>query len=169
MGERDGNSNDLPSSIPFFPSFFSSCMLPHFPPHRPYYALCRYLFPLLRVVFVRKIKVIFFVLFRPCNSSYPHRVFVRVQQVSFFSSTYGVPLWQLQLFLSFPIFLHHILQNTLLFVLVCLFVRLFACFFFLFFSLLLFFSSFFSSSFFMDWLVLLCSRTRYVSTSPALH
>ena len=86
-------------------------MLPYFPLHRPYYvSLCRYLLPPLRcLVFVRKTAVIslrvataviFFVSFCPHNTGICS------------SSARMVFLWQLQPFLSFPAFLHHILQNS---------------------------------------------------------
>ena len=56
----------------FYFSIFSFCLLPCFPPHRPYYAfLClmpvQYFLPLHRVVFVCETAVILFVLFCPCN------------------------------------------------------------------------------------------------------
>ena len=75
---------------------------------------------------------------------------------------YGVPLAIIAAFPFLSDFLPHIIQNTtydLSFVLFCLFVRFFFC----------FLSSFlFFFSFFVVWLGLLCSRTRYASTSLAL-
>ena len=97
-------------------------------------ALCRHFLALLRVVFVRKTAVIFVVLFCPCNSRYLLRVvFVRATDICS-SSARMMFLWQLQPFLSVPIFLHHILQST---------CRLFCFVFFLLFSSLLFFFSLF--------------------------
>ena len=109
----------------FFFFFFFASLFPS-PP-----ALCRYLLPLLRGVFVfaRKKAVIFFALFCSCNSSYL-RVVLSVQQVS-------VPLQHVccsSCSLSFPIFLHHILQNT---------CRLFCFVFFVFFFPFFFFSLFY--------------------------
>ena len=87
MGGRESGSDDLLSSFLFF--FY---LLPYFPPHRAY-ALCRYLLPLLRVVFVRETAVIFFVLFCPCNSSLSSCCFVRATGICFpFSTYYGVLL-----------------------------------------------------------------------------
>ena len=138
----------------FFFLFVCSLISPATVLTMPYYALlyalCRYLLPL-RVVFVRKTAVISFVLFCPRNSSYlPPCGFVRAAGICS-SSERMVSLWQLQPFLSFPIFLYHILQNTrrLLFF-VCCFV----------FSLLVyFFPLFFLWSGLFCW----CSRTRYAT------
>ena len=104
--------------------FFFFCLLRCFPPHRPY-AGASFLFVLFSSVkhqlssscFVLATAVIFFV-FCPCN------------RYLFLFSTYVVRVF-LQPFLSFPISLHHILQNTcrliciVFFFLLCFFSSLF--------------------------------------------
>ena len=83
----------LPSCRSFSLFFlFIVCWLPCFPPHRPY-ALCRYLHPLLRVVFVREAAVYLFRVFWfcPCNSSYLGVVlFCLCNRYLFVFSTYVV-------------------------------------------------------------------------------
>ena len=75
-GERESDSNDLLSSFLFFCFFFFFASL--FPSPL---ALCRFLLPLLRIVFVRETAVKLIV-FCPCNSSYLLRVALSVQQGS---------------------------------------------------------------------------------------
>ena len=108
-------------------SFFR--VLPYFPPHRPYHVLLCHM-PvssalLCLIMPYAGIFFLFFVQFWPCNSSYLLRVVSAVQQqltsscfvratgiCSSKTSARMVFLRQLQPFLFFPIFLHHILQNT---------------------------------------------------------
>ena len=120
-------------------------------PHYAILCLKLYLYLLrnLRAVFVCEVAaaVIFFVLCCPCNnSSCLLRVILCVQHVS-------VPLQQAcwsSCILSFPIFLHHILDNTyLLFVVLGLFLFCFLNFFFF--------------LIFMVWFFLFCSCTRYTN------
>ena len=123
-GARKRQLRHLLSFFFFFFFFFFAPLLPS-PP-----ASCRYLSPLLRVVW-------------------------SVQQVS--APPQYVRCYSCSL--SFPIFLHHILQNTCRLFLPCLIPFPFVLFFVLF--VCLFVS--FVPPFFMVWLVLLCYRTRYAS------
>ena len=119
----------------FFSLFF--CLFAPLFPSPP--ALCRYLLPLVRVVFVRETTVIFFV-FCLCNNS-DLRVDLSAQQVS-------VPLQHVRCFscsLSFPIFLHHILQKTCRLFCFVSFVPFFSSIFFFFLSLFLSWSGLFGS------------------------
>ena len=72
---------------PLFPSLPTGLIM-------PYYALCRYLFPILRVAFVRAAAVIFFVLF--CFIRATDKVYYVVLLAAF----------------PFRSSCHHILQNT---------------------------------------------------------
>ena len=147
----------------FFPLlFFPSCLLPHFPLHRPYHALLR----LMTVsscssscCFCSCSNRYLLVLFRPCNSTHLRAVLSVQQQVV------SVPLQHVRCSscsLSFPFRSSRItLFRTPV---VC-----FASFCFVFFVFFVFFSVFpFFSRCTRVWLVLLCSRTRYASTSIAL-
>ena len=117
----------------------------YFPPHRPYAGIF-FLFVLFSFL-VRETACIFFV-FCPCYSS---SYLVRACHVRATGILFRM-LFFLQPFLSLPIFLRHILQNT------CRWFR------FVFF-ILFFFFLFLTSVFFVVWLVLLRSRTRYASIS----
>ena len=151
------------------PLFFSA---PFFPPPP---ALCRYLLPRLRVVFVfvRETAVLFFVPYCPCNRSFLLRVILSVATGICSSSAHM--LCSLQPLLSFPIFLHHILQNTCR--LFC-FGFFFLSFFFFSFIFLFFYSFFFSSSllFFLSFLLFFSSfscsglfRCVLVPGTPVFH
>ena len=150
---RESDGNDLLSSFLLFLFSFSFCLLPCFPPRQPYACVFS---SSLCCCFVRKIAVIFFVLFCPCSSSCLLRVVLPVQEV-YVSLQRVWLLWQLQPFILFSGLLAEHSSDHLSLVMLC-----FPCsvFFFLCFSFFLFF--------FIARLVSLCSRTRYASTSLAL-
>ena len=138
----------LPSCRSFSPLFSFFCLLPCFPPHRSY-ALCRYLHPLPRVVFVRETAELSFSCFLVLSVQQQLSwcvLFCLCNRYLFVFSTYVV-------LAAFPF------RSSCIAFFRTPLVRLFVLFCSVF-SLV--FSPFFPL-FSMVWLVLLCSRTRYAS------